>query len=305
MRPKFDVPPEHLVDAAMSPSAVLSRLAVLFGSAILIRGFRADPGRQDARQLKRVAGPKLVEARRTVIAEATQTTDQLLSDFDVRAAQVPEAAPDAVGPIEHRKGGPRETLELGLVGILECDDRSKEVDVLGFFGYEQELQGSSGHGHRYPPDLHVAEWQRKHRYVTSFPARSVCPRQSRGEPDRPVDCSIAFGQPGIVELVDPVEGQGQTEGEIAIDAHRTARLEQQREELHSVTEIGLMEVCVPDDAFAAITGHIEPFEQTLDRISQRLDRLGPGRPGPRGLVEYEAGVHELRLRRTARAARST
>ena len=39
---------------------------LLFGGAILIRGFRADLGRQAARQLTRVAGPKLVEARRTV-----------------------------------------------------------------------------------------------------------------------------------------------------------------------------------------------------------------------------------------------
>ena len=41
---------------------------LLFGSAILIRGFRVDLGRQAARQLTRVAGQKLVKARSAFLA---------------------------------------------------------------------------------------------------------------------------------------------------------------------------------------------------------------------------------------------
>ena len=45
------------------------------GRPVLIRGFGTDLGRQDSRQIKRVADAMLVEARRTMIAKAAQIAD--------------------------------------------------------------------------------------------------------------------------------------------------------------------------------------------------------------------------------------
>ena len=48
-----------------------------------------------------------------------------------------------------------------------------------------------------------------------------------------------------------------------------------------------------DDSFVAVSGRIKALEQTFDRISQPPDQAGFARPGPRGIVEYEAGLHDV------------
>ena len=119
-----------------------------------------------------------------------------------------------------------------------------------------------------------------------------------------MEFSIVLGQLGVVECVGPVEGRDQPVGEVTIEAYRAVRIEQRRIELNAVSEIGFVVVLVLDDRFVAVSGRVKALEQTFDRISQRPDQAGLDRPGPRGLVEYEAGLHELRRRREARAARS-
>ena len=86
--------------------------------------------------------------------------------------------------------------------------------------------------------------------------------------------------------------------------YTTACLEQGRVEFHAVAEIRLIVVCVSDDAFISLAGHVKPLEQVLDSIRQHPP-IGPGRRRPRRLVEHEPGSHRLRRRFEASAARST
>jgi hypothetical protein len=108
--------------------------------------------------MTRVARAKLAEARCTVIAEATEAANQRVPDFDVRTAEVSEAALDVICPVDRRKRRSRQMLELGLVGALERDERSKESDVLGLTVYENDLQSSVGHRHRHTSNWHIAKW---------------------------------------------------------------------------------------------------------------------------------------------------
>lgn len=55
-----------------------------------------------------------------------------------------------------------------------------------------------------------------------------------------------------------------------IKAYWAVRFEQQREETNSVTEIGLIEVRLLEDTFAAIAGGVKPIEQAFYRLNQRL-----------------------------------
>ncbi len=66
--------------------------------------------------------------------------------------------PDVVGPLERREGGPREVLELRLIRVLKGNDSPKETNVLGLFGYEEDLSGNTSHGNRDLPMEHFAEW---------------------------------------------------------------------------------------------------------------------------------------------------
>ena len=66
--------------------------------------------------------------------------------------------PDVVGPLECREGGPREVLELRLIRVLKRNDSPKETNVLGLFGYEEDLSGNTSHGNRDLPMEHFAEW---------------------------------------------------------------------------------------------------------------------------------------------------
>ena len=89
-----------------------------------------------------------------------------------------------------------------------------------------------------------------------------------------------------------------------INVHGTVSLEQHRVKLNAVTKIGPVVVRMLDDTLAAIASHVKPIEQLPDRVSERAGWFGYSRPIPRGLVEYEAHVHEFELRRAARVARS-
>ena len=82
--------------------------------------------------------------------------------------------------------------------MFERDERPKKSDVLGFLLYENDVQGSVVHRNRHLPNRHVFERQRKDRYVTALLARLVCPYDSRGAPDIPVEFSNLLGQQGIV-----------------------------------------------------------------------------------------------------------
>ena len=219
----------------------------------------------------------LVEAPRTVIAKATQAVDHLFPNIDVRAAEMAETTPDVVGPLERWKGRPRENPELFLIGVLQRDNRPKEANVFGFLRDKEDLASSARHGHRDSAKWNVPEWYGQNCYVTPLRARSVRPCHSRGEPHPAFEVGIVFDQPGLVELIDLVEGQREPESDVTIESHPTVRLEQQRVQLHSVAEIRLMEVRVFEDAFAALAGHVKPPEQTLDCVGEYR---GLGRPGP-------------------------
>ena len=58
--------------------------------------------------------------------------------------------------------------------------------------------------------------------------------------------------------------------EVTVNAYRTAWLEQQGVDPNPTTEIRLVVVRVPDDAFSANAGDVKPLDQPLDRVSQRL-----------------------------------
>ena len=66
--------------------------------------------------------------------------------------------PDVVGPLERWNGGPREVLELRLIRVLKRNDSPKETNVLGLFGYEEDLSGNTSHGNRDLPMRRFAEW---------------------------------------------------------------------------------------------------------------------------------------------------
>ena len=246
----------------------------------------------------------LMEARRTVIAEATQTADQLVPNFDVRAVEVSQPTPDAIGPLECREGRSRETLEHRLVCVLPQDDRPKEVNVLGLFGDEEEIDRSIRHGNGHPSSRYSAERKRQNRYQTSLRATGVCPCHPWSESRSALECCIVAVQLGVVELDGLVESQTESQSEVSLKLNRTIRLEQGREELHAVAESCLIVACVLGNAFISLAGHIKPLEQVLDCVRQH-PRIGPCRGRPRRLVEYEPGVHGLRRRRETRAARST
>ena len=59
-------------------------------------------------------GGVIMEAPGTVIAKATQITDQLAPNCNVRTAEVSKTTPDVVGPLDLRKSRPRETREFRL-----------------------------------------------------------------------------------------------------------------------------------------------------------------------------------------------
>ena len=154
MGPQFDVPPKHLLNAPMVPSTVPTCRGIPLGSAILVRNFGTDLGRQYGRQFTRVTRPGFPKARRTVVAEATQTADQFVSDGNIRTAELPETPPKAIRPVDSRKCGPRETRELSFIDVFQTDDRAKERHVIGFPGHKADLQRIAGHGHRNPPNAH-------------------------------------------------------------------------------------------------------------------------------------------------------
>ena len=66
--------------------------------------------------------------------------------------------PDVVGPLERREGGLREMLELRLIRVLKRNDSPKETNVLGLFGYEEDLSSNTSHSNRDLPMGHSAEW---------------------------------------------------------------------------------------------------------------------------------------------------
>ncbi len=49
-----------------------------------------------------------------------------------------------------------------------------------------------------------------------------------------------------------------------IELHITVWLEQDREELHPITEICPIVVCMPDDAFIPFAGHVKPIEHLVN-----------------------------------------
>ena len=113
---EFDVPPKYLLNATMAPSTVSTRIGIPLSTAILIRNFSTDLGRQDPCQFTRVTRPKFPKAGRTVVVEATQAADQLVPDGDIGTAELPETPPNPVRPVEGRKRGACETRELHFIG---------------------------------------------------------------------------------------------------------------------------------------------------------------------------------------------
>ena len=148
-----------------------------------------------------------VEALRTMIAEATQTADQFVPNFGIRTTEVSQPTPDAIGPRECREGRPREILEHPLVSVLQRDDRPKEVNVLGLFGDEEDIDRSVRHGNGHLPARHSANWKRKNRYLTSLRATGVCPCHPWSESRASLERGIVAVELGIVELDCSVESQ--------------------------------------------------------------------------------------------------
>ena len=96
----------------------------------------------------------LMETRRAVIVKAAQITYEFPPDIDVRAAEVPQTAPDIVRPFQRRKRRWGKTRECRFVCSLSFDNRSKEFEVLGLIGYECDLAGNATNGHRHPATRH-------------------------------------------------------------------------------------------------------------------------------------------------------
>ena len=76
--------------------------------------------------------------------------------------------------------------------------------MLGFFGYEGDVDTGAGHGYRNPPTRHFSEWKWQNSYLASLRATGVCPYYAWREPDTSLNFGIAFDQPGIVELNEAV-----------------------------------------------------------------------------------------------------
>ena len=220
-----------------------------------------------------------------------------------------------VRPIQRGKGGLRKLPKLRRVGFLQRDNGSKEANVLGLVGYEEDLQGRVVYGHGHGSRWCVTKRQWKDRFVMSSPARGVRPSHSRGEADFAVELSTVVGEHGIVDISCLGEEHHQLLNgvmvKIMIVENRTVWIEQHLLKSDSATDIDVVTAPMGREAFTALANHFEPFEQAFDRVAQRPKLGGVGCTSPRGLVEYEAGSHESRRRlaesrrlRAAKAARS-
>ena len=198
----------------------------------------------------------LVEAHRAVIAKATQIADQFVPNINIRAAEVPETLPDMIGPLERRKGRLCQMFKHGLVRVLQRDDRPKEVNMLGLFGYEVDFNGFAGHSDRHPTTRYSAEWQRQNCHVTSLRATRVCPDRPWSEPDAPLDFGIIVNQSGIVELIESIKSQPKALSDIMIELHATGWLEQGRVQSHTIAERHPIVVGMPDDALVSFAGGV-------------------------------------------------
>ena len=194
MRSQLYMPPEHLVDTAMAPSAVSSCRSKLSGSAILIRDFRPDPGRQDTRQLARIAGPKLVEASRAVVVEAAQKEDEFFSDFNIWAAEISEGPRQTLSA--HSSAGKADCATLSNVARSAFSkvmiDRKKSTCSVSV-ATKKISKVSLPTVHRYLPNRRLTERQMENCDLNPIKARSVCPRHARSESNRSVDYGIVLG----------------------------------------------------------------------------------------------------------------
>ena len=107
----------------------------------------------------------------------------------------------------------------------------------------------------------------------------MCPYDPQGDTSTSLNFGRVFDQFGIVERIDSVKGQPEPLREVTVKLHRTAWLEQDRVELHAITEIRLIIVSVPDNAFTSLAHHVEPIEQVLDGVGQ-YSLIGTGRLHP-------------------------
>ena len=274
------------------------------GAAILIRGFATDSSRQDIRQLTLVPAEILMEGHCSEIVQAAQVANQLPPDLDVGAAKFAKPAPDTISPIQFRERRSREALEDRLVSVLQQYNGSKEADMFGLVGHKEEIDIGVGHGNGQPAARHVAKRKWQNRYLMPAFVTGVCPCHSWSEPHTSFESSIVVVQFGIVELGCLVESQTESQGEIAVKLHGTARIEQGRPELNVMAEVGLVVTDVLCDGLISLACYIEPLEQLMDRMHQHF-RIGLGRRCPRRLLEYEPRCHFLGRRLEASVPRST
>ena len=128
-------------------------------------------------------------------------------------------------------------LEHCFVRVLQRDDGPKEINVLRFFGHEEDLGSRTSHGDGQPPTRYCIEWQWQNRDMAPLQATAVSPRRPWREPNASIEFGIVFGQPGIVEITNLIQRQYEPLSEVMIELQTTAWLEQDSEELHAIAEI--------------------------------------------------------------------